>query len=235
MASVCASRKRHSSARRDGSVATTVSSTWSTELVASANALVWSARSATSTSRYAGWRPANGACIPVTEHTSSSPGRRKSSAASRVGSVRRKSAEAATASETEGKASTATVRSGREGTRRSRAAVTTARVPSLPHIRPGKVVAGVVLDQTAQVGDHRAGSEHGLDPEHLSPGVPIAEDAGPAGVGGDHSTHGCRVPARQVHPVGPAAGGGGLAQPSECHAGAGSDLAGSGVDGFHRS
>ena len=36
------------------------------------------------------------------------------------------------------KASTATVRHGVAGTRRSRAAVTTASVPSLPHSRPGR-------------------------------------------------------------------------------------------------
>ena len=138
IASVWASRYRQSWARRDGSVATTASASRATEAVASARSAVGSRRSATSTSRTTGWRSVKGLGRPVTVPTSSRPASSISSQALRVGSARRRTTAAATASAAESKASRAVVRSGVGGTSRRRAAVTTAKVPSLPHSKPGR-------------------------------------------------------------------------------------------------
>ena len=90
----------------------------------------------------------------------------------------------------------------------------------------GQVVAGGVLDQPAEVGDHRPGAEDGLHSQQLGPGVAVPEDVDAAGVSGHGAADGGRLAAGQVHPVGPAGGIGGGLQIGQGDAGPGGDLTG---------
>ena len=186
------------------SVATTTSARPSSEPVASARASVGSVRSATSTNRYTGWGAVKGVRRPVTAHTSSSPGARKSSAASRVVRDRRRWTEASTAFDTvgEGQDGHGPVRQGRHQSEPGRRHH--GQGPFAAAQQAGQVVPGVVLEQPAQVRDHRTGAQHRLHPEHLGPGVAVAEHPGAPGVGGDGPAHRGRIAAGQVDPVGPA-------------------------------
>ena len=137
--------------------------------------------------------------MPVTEHTSSRPGFQKQFGGAQRGERAPQGGRGVErVLHTVAKASTATVRSGVRGTSRSRAAVTTAKVPSLPQNRLGQVVAGVVLDQAPEVGNHRPGSEHGLHADDLCPGAPVAQDVRTTGVGADGPSDRRRVSAGQV-------------------------------------
>ena len=69
--------------------------------------------------------------------------------------------------------------------------------------QPRQVVAGVVLEQPAQVRHDRPRPEHGLDPGQLGPGGAVPEHLEPAGIGGDGAADRGAVPAPQVDPVGP--------------------------------
>ncbi len=79
-----------------------------------------------------------------------------------------------------------------------------------PTEEPGQVIAGVVLDQTAQVRDDLPGPEHRRGPEKLGPGVAVAQHTDPAGIGRDRPTQGGAPSAGDVDPVGPAGRRGGV-------------------------
>ena len=51
----------------------------------------------------------------------------------------------------------------------------------------GEVVAGVVLCEAVEPGDHAAVGEHGLQPDNLVAHHPVAHRLRPAGVGGRHA------------------------------------------------
>ena len=68
-----------------------------------------------------------------------------------------------------------------------------------------EVVAGVVLQESGQMGHHRSVGEDGFDAEHLRTCVAVAEHTDTARVGGDGSTDGRRVarcPVDAVVPTG---------------------------------
>ena len=162
----------------------------------------------------------------MTEQTRSTPDASTSSQASREGSERRSSPAAPRASGTVGKANRATVRCGQGRNQLQAGPGHHGQGPLAPAHQPGPVVPGVVLHQAPEVGQHRPGPEHRLEPQQLGPGGPVADDVQASGVGGDGAPHRGRVPAGDVHTVGPPGRRGGPLQAGQGHPGADGDLAG---------
>ena len=77
---------------------------------------------------------------------------------------------------------------------------------------------------------HVAGAEHGLDAAQLGPRVAVAQDPEAPGIGGDRPADRRRVPAGQVHAVGPARRPRACLEVAHGDPRPGRDLAGCGVD-----
>ena len=92
------------------------------------------------------------------------------------------------------------------GTRRSRTAVMTARVPSLPARSPAEVVPGVVLRHAGQTTQDGPVGEDRLEAEDLVAHRPMAQDVHAARVGGHHAADGGRVAGTEVDAHLPAGG-----------------------------
>ena len=90
------------------------------------------------------------------------------------------------------------------GTSASRARVTTPERALAAAQQAGEVVARVVLDQPAEVGDDLAGAEHGLHAEQLPAGGAVSQHPEAAGVGGDRAADGGAVARGEVDAVAPA-------------------------------
>jgi len=93
------------------------------------------------------------------------------------------------------------------------------------------VVAGVVAHEPGEVRHLGAVAEHRLHADHLAAGVAVAEDAQPAGVGGDGAADGRGVAAGEVDAVGEVVARRGCLHRRDRHAAAGSDLGRGDVDG----
>ena len=157
---------------------------------------------AASTSTYAPWRARERRRQPELRRTRgrAPPARRTRAPATR----RRRGAgppTASSASSTSSNASSATTTCCGRGTSRSRAAVTTASVPSLPHSRPREVVAGVVLLEPVEPVDDVAVGEHGLHADDLASGRPVAEHVHAARVRRDRAADGRAVAGAEVDAV----------------------------------
>ncbi|CAB5025931.1 unannotated protein [freshwater metagenome] len=93
-----------------------------------------------------------------------------------------------------------------------------------------EVVAGVVLEQALEVGDHRAIGQHRLDAGELGAGHAVGDDVDSTGVRRDGAADRRRVARGEVDPVHPAGRGGVALHVAEEGAGAGRELAGELID-----
>ena len=120
------------------------------------------------------------------------------------------------------------------GTSRSRAAVTTASVPSLPTSELREVVAGVVLEQAGETPDDATVGEHRLDAHDLGAHRPVPQDLRAARVRRDHAADGRAAARAVVDAEGEPGRGGVLLEALERHPRAGGHLGRDRVDGAER-
>ncbi len=92
------------------------------------------------------------------------------------------------------------------------------------------MVAGVVLDEAAEVGHDGTGPEHGFDPDDLGPRVAVADHVDASGIGGHRAADGGRVAAAEIDAVGPTGRHSRLVDLPDGDAGPGSELAGRRLD-----
>ena len=93
------------------------------------------------------------------------------------------------------------------------------------------MVAGVVLDEAAEVGHDGTRPEDGLDSDDLGPRVAVADHVNAPGIGGQGAADGGRITAAEIDAVGPAGRRGRLVDLADGDAGPGRELAGQRLDG----